>query len=201
MAGYYGLSMSNNAIEAYERGVKPSSRWSKKEIIETLVEESVDDRVVSTALKCSAEVLRENLLVYSEWHHTSSRYNATPFFFVKTYFTDIEREVNKLLEAQNNYKHKKAVALANKKAKELEHCIRVKVFYSVSNFRGRLYKYEGTGIIKGDWCYLTNGSKKSVLSKRFSILERLEILSPNFDIKEWVNSVDDDIVRISPDYQ
>lgn len=201
MAGYYGISMSNNAIEAYERGLKPSSKWTKKEIIEKLVEASVDERIISTAKKCSVEVLRENILIYSEWHHTSYRYNETGFFCVKTYFKDIEEEVTKLLEAQENFKHKKADALASKKAKELENCVRVKVHYSVSGFRGRVSKYEGTGIVKGDWCYLTNGSKKSISSKRFSILDELEVLPPNFDIKEWLTSVTNDIVCVYPVYK
>lgn len=33
MAGYYGYSMSNNAVEAYKSGEKPFSKWTKTEII------------------------------------------------------------------------------------------------------------------------------------------------------------------------
>lgn len=35
MAGYYGYSMSNNAVEAYENGEMPISKWTKKEIVGT----------------------------------------------------------------------------------------------------------------------------------------------------------------------
>ena len=36
MAGYNGFSMSNNAVEAYENGEKPLSKWRKSDILETI---------------------------------------------------------------------------------------------------------------------------------------------------------------------
>lgn len=57
MAGYCGYSMSNNAIDAYNRGLCPASKI--KEIPAKLV------RKFATP---------------DEWHHTSGRYNRTDFF-------------------------------------------------------------------------------------------------------------------------
>lgn len=36
MAGYYGYSMSNNAVEAYKSGEKPYSKWKKADIIQAI---------------------------------------------------------------------------------------------------------------------------------------------------------------------
>jgi len=33
MAGYKGYSMSNNAVDAYNNGEKPKSKWTKEEIV------------------------------------------------------------------------------------------------------------------------------------------------------------------------
>ena len=41
MAGYNGWSMSNNAIEAYENGEKPLSKWTKTDIFEAIEEQEV----------------------------------------------------------------------------------------------------------------------------------------------------------------
>ena len=38
MSGYYGISMSNNAVKAYEEGKKPYSKWTKKGILERIDE-------------------------------------------------------------------------------------------------------------------------------------------------------------------
>ncbi len=36
MAGYKKYSMSNNAVDAYDRGLKPLSKWTKEAIICTI---------------------------------------------------------------------------------------------------------------------------------------------------------------------
>ena len=33
MSGYWGKHMSNNAVEAYERGEMPISKWTKKVLL------------------------------------------------------------------------------------------------------------------------------------------------------------------------
>ena len=56
MAGYDGFSMSNNAVDAYNRGLVPAYK--------TGVPPELLDLYVGA----------------DEWHHTSSRYNATNFY-------------------------------------------------------------------------------------------------------------------------
>lgn len=78
MAGYADdWSMSNNAIDAYDRGLRPRSKWSKADILNALPAEAC------TYLKLNEyplEFLREYFLYPEEWHHTSKLYNKTEFF-------------------------------------------------------------------------------------------------------------------------
>lgn len=89
MAGYHGWSMSNNAVQAYEDGEKPMSKWTKQAFIETIADMTgKDEEEVKKALKpYSASVLRSRLLGRSSWHHTSSHYNRTDFYNIEPFKT------------------------------------------------------------------------------------------------------------------
>ena len=50
MSGYYGYSMSNNAVEAYENGERPLSKWRKSDILEAISVSEIE-------LKCSISKL------------------------------------------------------------------------------------------------------------------------------------------------
>lgn len=52
MAGYFGYSMSNNAVEAYENGSKPFSKWTKADILELIEDENLE-------LNCSIDKLKK----------------------------------------------------------------------------------------------------------------------------------------------
>ena len=47
--GYAGLSMSNNAVNAYAEGKKPYSKWKKQDIISALRRRKVDDEFIKEA--------------------------------------------------------------------------------------------------------------------------------------------------------
>ena len=98
MAEYHGYSMSNNAVQAYNSGKRPWSRWTKTLILEDVkaltinaqeeYEENKEEldslkKKFKVLSKCSADTLRKHLLRYSEWHHTSSRYNNSYQFQCK----------------------------------------------------------------------------------------------------------------------
>lgn len=81
MAGYNGFSMSNNAVDAYTNGERPLSKWSKSDLLEeydNVCDES--DLKKYDLSKLRLDVLKRELLVYSSWHHTSSRFNNTDFY-------------------------------------------------------------------------------------------------------------------------
>jgi len=87
MAGYKGYSMSNNAVAAYEGGKKPLSKWTKAAILEDLERQAEAGEIPESLTQEAAGLKAADLktfLKYSEWHHTGSHYNRTPFYQVDT---------------------------------------------------------------------------------------------------------------------
>lgn len=90
-SGYYGYSMSNRAVQAYQCGEKPLSRWTKKEIISAIAE--LDANKAELFKKVKLPVLKSEVLSYSSWHHTSSHCNPTDFYSInKEYILKITEE-------------------------------------------------------------------------------------------------------------
>lgn len=89
MAGYFGYSMSNNAVDAYESGEKPRSKWTKAAILNAIEAEVLNGTL---SLQCNIEklkqaplsFLRTKALQYASWHHTSKYFNGTDFFALDT---------------------------------------------------------------------------------------------------------------------
>lgn len=156
MAGYNGWSMSNNAVAAYEDGEKPLSKWTKADIFDTIKDTGIE-------LKCSIEklrklpvkVLKEVCLKYSSWHHTSNHYNRTEF-----YSLDINRIENltdeKIDRLLTDYKEEKK--MEEKPSEEKWRCS----FLEWSGTRKHPVAKEmiEEGIVKGNWFYRKDGSKK-----------------------------------------
>lgn len=80
--GYDGYSMSNNARSAYDDGEKPLSKWTKAAIISEIKNHDVSTEVMAALQKVNAKTLKNELLIYSGWHHTSEYYNKTDFYAV-----------------------------------------------------------------------------------------------------------------------
>ncbi len=87
MAGYWGKSMSNNAVEAYERGEKPISKWSKRALLaalDELIEQGTPAKVnLDDLKKFKLPQLKFLFLEYAGWHHTYVRFYRTAFFRIK----------------------------------------------------------------------------------------------------------------------
>lgn len=170
MAGYNGFSMSNNAVVAYEDGEKPLSKWTKTDIFDAINEQEVE-------LKCSIEklkklpvkVLKEICLTYSSWHHTSNHYNKTNF-----YSLDVDRIENltndKIEELLSNYKVDKKIE--SKLSEEKWEC----AFLEWSGSRKHPVATEviEEGIIKGNWFYRKDGSKKKTTANGFRFLKQIQ---------------------------
>lgn len=87
MAGYNGYSMSNNAVNAYNNGEMPLSKWTKKAFLEQVQYEIAQDELPSTIMDDLNGMKTADLkgfLKLSSWHHTSSHYNRTNFYSVDT---------------------------------------------------------------------------------------------------------------------
>jgi len=71
MAGYNGFSMSNNAVEAYNKGLLPLSK---------ITASMLKDAGIKTK-KSELKILTSNgIIKHTEWHHTSCHYNCTDFY-------------------------------------------------------------------------------------------------------------------------
>ena len=91
MAGYKGYSMSNNAVDAYENGEMPLSKWRKADIIKAINQYIEDVEVnfdMDLLLKLPLRILKNELLSQSSWHHTSSMYNKTDFYSLNECYMD-----------------------------------------------------------------------------------------------------------------
>lgn len=107
MAGYNGYSMSNNAISAYIYGEMPLSKWTKKAIIEEIEEMELTNFKIDNLKKLNLATLKELVLEWSSWHHTSKFYNRTDFYQINVKALD-ELTDEKILELVKEQKNRKA---------------------------------------------------------------------------------------------
>lgn len=83
-SGYIGWSMSRRALEAYENGEMPKSKWTKKAMV-TAIKDACDDLdlVYDPAIeKMKKDDLFHTFLYNSSWHHTGKFFNETDFYAI-----------------------------------------------------------------------------------------------------------------------
>lgn len=78
-SGYIGSSRSVRALEAYEAGEMPASKWTKAAILEAIGEAYGKARA-EKAQKVGLADLRASFLERSSWHHTGKYANKTYFY-------------------------------------------------------------------------------------------------------------------------
>ena len=172
MAGYKGYSMSNNAVAAYESGEKPLSKWTKTDIIEAIEnavreEELTLNCSMSILRKAPVKVLKSACLHKTSWHHTSSRYNKTDFYSIDLYSVAelTDERIKDLIENAND-------GAKEESAEERWKC----AFLEWSGTRKHPKSTEviEEGIIKGDWFYRADGSKKKTTANGFKFIEKIQ---------------------------
>lgn len=170
MAGYNGWSMSNNAVAAYEDGEKPLSKWTKADIFKAINEQEVELKCsIEKLIKLPVKVLKKVCLTYSSWHHTSNHYNKTDF-----YSLDADRIENltddKIEELLLDYKTDKKAE--SKPLEERWEC----AFLEWSGSRKHPVATEviEEGIVKGDWFYRKDGTKKKTTANGFRFLKQIQ---------------------------
>lgn len=161
MAGYRGYSMSNNAYDAYMSGEKPLSKWTKADIIDVLRRSGVSPAQIEIVKKIPAATLKEIGLKMSSWHHTSKHYNRTDFYIV-----DVEY-LEKVKPGMFDAKPTKPPA-----PKEERWVAEYLVWYGTRN-HPHAKEVQSEGILKGNWFYLPNGSKKSINARGFRLIRRI----------------------------
>lgn len=72
MAGYDWFNgMSNNAVQAYDNGLKPLSKFTKQDLI---------DAGYKGTLKKAKQLAKDEKWLPSEWHHSSKYFNRVYFY-------------------------------------------------------------------------------------------------------------------------
>lgn len=171
MSGYYGYSMSNNAVMAYEDGEKPLSKWTKTAII-TTIQTAINDGEVTA--KCDIEklkklpvkVLKDELLIRTSWHHTSCHYNRTDFYFVD--LDRLEEMTDEDIEQMLQNKSAKPAEPTEEKWK----CAFLE--WSGTRKHPKATEHIEVGIVKGEWFIRANGSKKKTSANGFKFIEKVE---------------------------
>lgn len=170
MAGYNGYSMSNNAVTAYEDGERPLSKWTKAAVIER-IEQLIEDcgvelRIDKTALfALRAPALKMLVLRKASWHHTSSWYNATEFY-------DVSIPALEALTGEDL-----ADAAERKPAPEEpkeDRWLCEYLEWSGTRKHPKATTCTAEGVIRGDWFFLSDGSKKKVTARGFRRLRRVD---------------------------
>jgi hypothetical protein len=90
MSGYLpDYSMSVRAAQAYDEGEKPLSKWRKADILSAALKILSDSDLSEQEKKDRYSYLEKlplnrlkGYLIQSSWHHTSSKYNETNFYYL-----------------------------------------------------------------------------------------------------------------------
>ena len=176
MAGYYGYSMSNNAVDAYENGEMPISKWNKSAIMEE-IRKNVKEGELS--LQCSmgrleklpVKALKEHCLYCSSEHHTSKYYNMTEFYSLDIDSLE-ELTDQELEEIVHKYKQEREQEKTQEIIEEKWKCAFLE-WYGSRNFR-KAERVVETGIVKGEWFTRPNGRKKKTTATGFEFIEKIE---------------------------
>ncbi|WP_310605297.1 hypothetical protein [Anaerosporobacter sp.] len=170
MAGYYGFSMSNNAVQAYEDGEKSISKWTKSDILKAIKTAEIELQCsLSLLKKLHVEDLREVALFQSSWHHTGTYYNETAF-----YYLDYGR-----LETITDNKLMEIIEYSKQNAARKKESIGIKWRCAFLEWSGTRNHPKATevveeGIVKGNFFYRKDGSKKRTDANGFRFIEKLQ---------------------------
>lgn len=167
--GYCGCSMSERAREAYSDGERPLSKWSKRNIIDEVLELSDERFSEDELMKFTKQTLIKAFLYRSSWHHTSKFANETDF-----YSLDEERinslDIEDLQKIQQTFRTQKQQT-NEPEIKKIKGQISYDEWEGSRNY-GKFVNYTSYCVIIGDWAYLPDGSKKSRLGSHCKVTNK-----------------------------
>lgn len=168
MSGYFGYSMSTNAVDAYENGEKPLSKWTKRDILSCLDMEAMSLNCNEDNLRSApAAVLKDLCLSYSSWHHTGSFYNQTEFYIFDA--TKVEQLTDEELDyAIQTYADQKAKPTSSQKWE----CAFLE--WSGSKKHPKATEVVEVGIVKGEWFIRSDGTKKKTSARGFRFIKQIQ---------------------------
>lgn len=162
MAGYYKNKMSNNAVAAYQNGEMPWSKWSKQAILDCLPKDIAD-----IAKKYPLRALRSYFLFYDGYHHTGKYFNSTDFYYID------ESIISNFCEEELR-EHSDAFK-AEPKPKSISYLAYCKWGeWTGSRSHPKLVSHEGYCIIKDNWAFSQEHTKKKINGKHFEIVDKFQ---------------------------
>lgn len=159
------FSMSINAASAYKSGEKPMSKWDKKTIMAEVIK--IDAEKADLLQPVSAQILKNKLLVWTSWHHTSKRFNRTDFYSLdkETVLSVTKEDIRSWTDENRMRRAEKPISI------------------DAAQYRGDFHYIEWTGTIRhprpinhvlesvlieerGCFYYITDDSGKLLLKKK-----------------------------------
>lgn len=83
-------NMSVNAVDAIKSGSRFISQWTKTGILDYMVQEGADTKIIQIAKELDIKWLKLLFLKSDEWHHVGKRYKKVDFYHVKIFDYDTE---------------------------------------------------------------------------------------------------------------
>lgn len=167
MAGYKNFSMSNNAAAAYADGLKPKTKFIKDDFL-SVCYELKDSEKAAVIEKASIKELRNNLLSYSEWHHTGSYYNKTNFYIIN----------DSLIEDLTADELKELLKPEQQEEEKPQHVRFIYLEWSGTRKHPKATERTADGVRLGNWITYADSDgrqrKKNVFSNGVKILDYLE---------------------------
>lgn len=161
MAGYADdYSMSNNAVAAYERGLRPRSKWNKRDILDAL---PADKRAALHLDSYPLAFLREHFLSWEEWHHTSKQYNQTDFYLPRIpEWIETTEDVDTLYQRWQHQRRTNA-------AKETTAPVKARISYTHWVDKRTCKTVTEYAIIVGPWAHTQSGLRKRTDGNHFHV--------------------------------
>lgn len=174
-SGYSGYSMSNRAVEAYENGEKPLSKWTKEELLNEIeeyfnVNPDMQSPNYDLLKRVNVSRLRGQCLTYSSYHHTGKYCNVTDFYEIDYLgIQNIDNDwIMQQLEEQKQERQNKPKKQGMKKAL---------VKYGIWSGTRKHPKLEyaiAFALIDDKWAYVNCHDKKSLSGKYVTVLQEYE---------------------------
>ena len=175
--GYFGYSMSNNAVDAYDSGKMPLSKWSKDKILAAIkwwYDKGEAEEIIPILMKYPLGFLRYAALESTEWHHTSSHYNKTDFYeFNDLMINEFIEDPDQIQLWFEKWNAEQSVIKAQKKKEKEGELVKGTLKFRVFTGTRKWAKWswvERKGYCRkeGDWLvlYNSNGADKEVIVKK-----------------------------------
>lgn len=162
-SGYAGWSMSKRAVEAYESGEMPKSKWTKTAIINAIFDAiAISDEQPKFNLRTLENYSRDTLfcvfLTYKSWHHTSSHCNKTDFYGLIDLSGILAVTDHELIINEKTCKEQRKLERERKKKAEEnpELWLCEYLTWSGSRKHPKPEEHIGAGIIQGNWFKMAN---------------------------------------------